>query len=138
DSRHRGTSGICLRASILASAGFVLQPQSQTGQSGLSPRRSVEARVPDVLIPPSSEFERLAEGSQFRDRIAVIVKAPPDAIFRALRTVALRDMRLAWALGEIRYLPARLGGHMPAADSSAPFLSKVVESGTLVLRDDSP
>jgi len=98
----------------------------------------VEADVPRVLISPSSEFERFAEGTRFRDRIAVMVNAPPDAIFRALRKVALRDMKLAWALGEIRYLPARLGGHMPAADSHAPFLSLLVNGGTLILRDDSP
>lgn len=91
-----------------------------------------------VPIPASPDFDRLAEGAQFRDRVAVVVKASPDAIFKALREVALRDMKLAWALGEIRYLPSRLDGHMTAVDSTRPFLPLLIEGGTLVLRDDSP
>ena len=47
-------------------------------------------------------------------------------------------MKLAWALGEIRYLPSRLGGHLPAVESTRSFLSLLVEGGTLILRDDSP
>jgi hypothetical protein len=35
-------------------------------------------------VPPSAAFEAVARGVQFRDRIAVIVKAPPAAIFQAL------------------------------------------------------
>ena len=91
-----------------------------------------------VPVPASPDFDRFAQGAQFRDRIALVVKAPPDAIFQALREVALPDMKLAWALGEIRYLPSRLGGHMPAADSRRPFLSLLFAGGTLILRDDAP
>jgi hypothetical protein len=89
-------------------------------------------------IPASPEFDRFAQGAQFRDCIAVVVKAPPEIIFQALREFALRDMKLAWALGEIRYLPSRLGRHMPAANSRRPFLSLLIEHGTVILRDDSP
>ena len=88
-------------------------------------------------IPSSAEFERLAHGAPFRDRIAVVVNAPPDAIFKALRAITVRDMKLAWALGELRYLPSRLGGHLPQADSRRPFLSALTDSGTMILRDDS-
>lgn len=89
-------------------------------------------------IPVSPAFEGIARGAQFRDRIAVVVHASPTAIFQALHDVTLRDMRVAWALGELRYLPSRLLGHMPAVDSTRPFLSLLIEDGTLILRDDSP
>ena len=52
-------------------------------------------------VPVSPAFESIARGAQFRDRIAIVVKASPKAIFQALHDVALRDMKLAWALGEI-------------------------------------
>ncbi len=88
--------------------------------------------------PGSPAFDDIAQGAQFRDRIAVAVTAPPAAIFEALQQVSLRDMKLAWALGELRYLPSRLFGQMPAVDSTRPFLSVLIAGGTLVLRDDSP
>ena len=47
-------------------------------------------------------------------------------------------MKFAWLLGELRYLPSRLAGHMPAADSSRPFMNTLIEGGTLILRDDAP
>ena len=60
----------------------------------------------------------------------IVVKASPKAMFQALHDVALRDTKLAWALGEIRYLPSRLGGHVPPVESTLSFLSLLVERGT--------
>ena len=73
-------------------------------------------------IPLSPAFEGIARGAQFRDRIAIVVKASRETIFQALHEIAMRDVKLGWALGEIRYLPSRLGGHMPAVEPTRPFL----------------
>ena len=89
-------------------------------------------------VPPSPAFEATARGAQFRDRVAIVVKAQPEAIFVALHNVTLRDMKLAWVLGELRYLPSRLAGRMPAAESRQPFVKTLTDGGTLVLRDDAP
>ena len=89
-------------------------------------------------IPRSPEFDELAAGAQFRDLIAVRVAAEPEALFRALRVVTLADMPLARLVGGIRYLPTRLAGRLPRADTRKPFLSSIVEGGTLVLRDRTP
>src|SRR3954462_11912152 len=88
-------------------------------------------------VPSSPAFETAARGATFRDRIAVVVKAPPEAVFQALHEVTLRDMKFAWLLGELRYLPSRLAGHMPAGDSSRPFMNTLIEGGTLIVRNDA-
>jgi len=88
--------------------------------------------------PLSPAFEALALGAQFRDRIATVVAASPETIFEALHDVTPREMKLAWILGELRYLPSRLAGHMPAGDGRHPFLATLIESGTVILVGDVP
>jgi hypothetical protein len=89
-------------------------------------------------VPPSPAFEATARGAQFRDRIAIVVEAPPEAIFVALQNVTLRDMKWAWLLGDLRYLPSRLAGRMPVTESRRPFVKTLTDGGTLILRDDAP
>jgi hypothetical protein len=100
------------------------------------PGRATSARRRPA--PSSPAFDVIARSTTYRHRTAIVVTASPDAIFRALREVTLQDMKVAWLLGELRYLPSRLAGRMPAADPRRPFLSALIEGGTLVLRDDSP
>ena len=89
-------------------------------------------------IPPIPEFDRFAQGAQFRDRIAVVVKASPGAILPGAARGGVAGHENRVGAREIRYLPSRLGGHLPAVDSTRSFLSLLVESGTLILRDDWP
>lgn len=89
-------------------------------------------------IPHSRVFDAIARDAPFRDTIAVVAHATPEAIFDALRAVTVRDMKIAWLLGELRYLPSRLMGRMPKGDSGQPFLQTLIDGGTLVLHDDSP
>lgn len=88
-----------------------------------------------VSIAPSADFERLVTGAQFRDRIARRVQAPADVTIAALQQVTLADMPVAWVLGEIRYWPMRLAGHLPPATPQEPFLQTLLAGGTLVLHE---
>jgi hypothetical protein len=93
------------------------------------------ARLP---VSRSAAFDALSAGAQFRDQIAIVANATAPAIFLALFQVSLEDMPLAWWLGGIRYLPARLIGRAPAVDGRRPFVETLIAGGTLLLRDDRP
>jgi hypothetical protein len=89
-------------------------------------------------IPASTAFDAIAAGAQFRDTIVLRTAASGSAIFDALRAVTLSEMPLARLFGELRYLPLRLLGRRRGDDLAKPFLSILIDGGTLVLRDDAP
>ena len=93
---------------------------------------------PEISIPKSPEFERLTERAGFRDRIAIPAREPADVLFRAACEVTLREMPVARLMGAVRYLPSRLLGHAPPDDLDTPFLSLLMDGGTLLLYDDAP
>lgn len=90
------------------------------------------------FIIRSPEFDRLVGTTPYRDVIAVRVSASPEAIFASLRAVTLQDMKLAWLLGEIRYLPMRMRRRLPPSLPRTPFLDTLIRNGTLVLVDHAP
>jgi len=98
-------------------------------------RLPVRRRLP---IPSSAAFDVLARGRRYRHRTAIAVRAAPDAIFEALHQVTVRDMKLAWLLGELRYLPSRLAGRRPPSSPDRPFLDTLVDGGSIVLREETP
>lgn len=89
-----------------------------------------------AAIPDSPAFEALTRYTHFRDRIAIRVDASATAIYRAIWEVTLDDMPLARALGWLRYLPSRLFGRDRPIDGSTPFVTALIDAGTLVLRDE--
>lgn len=46
-------------------------------------------------IVGSAAFDVIVHGAQFRDRIAIVVRASPESIFQALHAVRLSEMKLA-------------------------------------------
>jgi hypothetical protein len=59
-------------------------------------------------------LDRVLPCYEFRGRVTRSMHASPPTIFRALREVTPSDVPLAAALGNIRYLPGRLTGRLPA------------------------
>jgi hypothetical protein len=72
---------------------------------------------------PSELLDGVLPDYEFRDTISLEVPSEPRRIMRALRELRLLDMRAAWLLGELRYLPQQLVHHGPAADRAQPFVA---------------
>ncbi len=82
---------------------------------GASPRTSTHERTLLDLVMPDYHF---------RGGATVTVDATPGETLRALETVTLGDMPLAYMIGSLRYLPGRLlGKQRPPNDQlTRPFL----------------
>lgn len=87
---------------------------------GLKERAELAAGGPWLI-------DRLLPEYDYRGMAAVVVHAPPAAIFRALHAVTLAEMPLAYALGTIRYLPGLLTGRMQRCpdELTRPFIDMI-------------
>lgn len=85
---------------------------------------------------PSELLDEFLPAYEYRDSVSLEIDAEPARIMRATRELRLRDMRLAWLLGELRYLPRRLAGRAEPADPEQPFVALLRDgTGTIVLAD---
>jgi hypothetical protein len=87
---------------------------------------------------PSELLDGVLPDYEFHDTICLEIPAEPAPIMRAIRELRLRDMRVAWLLGAIRYLPATLTGHAPKADPDQPFLALMRSSTETVVLAEQP
>lgn len=105
------------------------------GRWYLQPPRRVEERSSGE--PAGSLIDLFLPESEFNGQVSVVIHAPPDVIFQALREVTLADMPLAKWIGELRYLPARLAGKMQEeTQGSEPFMQLVLSGGTILLAEE--
>lgn len=87
---------------------------------------------------PSELLDGLLPDYEFRDTICLEVPAEPGPVMHAIRELRLRDMRMAWLLGAVRYLPATLTGHAPVADPEQPFLALMRSSTQTIILGEEP
>jgi hypothetical protein len=72
---------------------------------------------------PSELLDEVLSEYEFRDTISLEVAAEPRRIMRAVRELRLLDMRAAWLLGELRYLPQQLVHRAHVADRDQPLVA---------------
>lgn len=94
------------------------------------------AQSPQNTSIHSALIDEVLPSYEFSDLIGVEVQATPERIFTALDEVTLAEMPLAKMLGQLRYLPARLTGRMPASAQDEPFMKLVLGQGTTVLAEE--
>ncbi len=87
---------------------------------------------------PSELLDDVLPDYEFRDTISIEVPAEPRRIMRAVRELRLLDMRAAWLLGELRYLPQQLVHRDQQADRDQPLVA-LLRTGvaTVVLAEHS-
>lgn len=91
---------------------------------------------PALKTPEGTLLDEVLPDAEFNGQVAVVIHAPPNAIFQALREVTLADMPLAKFLGELRYLPGRLMGQQAQTPATEPFMNLVMaESGNVLLAE---
>lgn len=78
----------------------------------------------------SALLDDLLPSYDYGSTVRVVIHAPPDAIFRALRSVTLAEMPLAHLLGTLRYLPGLMTGRLKRRPDEAtrPFIEVAVSS----------
>ena len=76
-------------------------------------------------VPSSPAFEATARGATFRDRIAIVVKAPPEAVFQALHEVITGS---AAQLHRLHQAPQRFANREPFEAFDDPHHEKLFMS----------
>ncbi|HEX4923166.1 MAG TPA: hypothetical protein VFV50_03740 [Bdellovibrionales bacterium] len=95
--------------------------------------RNLKRRI-EYASSSSPVLLREAPHAQFRGQVEVDVAATPEDTMRSFGAVTSREITVAWILGELRYLPARLlGKKPPAVDRDEPFTKGLMEQGSVVL-----
>lgn len=85
-----------------------------------------------------SQITKFLPKAEYSGEASVVIHAPADAIFSAIRKVTLADMPIANLLGSLRYLPAKsLGSAEPETPvRQIPFLEVVqTEGGNIILAE---
>jgi hypothetical protein len=90
--------------------------------SRICTNREATARARSALL------DDLLPAYDYGSKVRVVIHAPPDAIFRGLRSVSLAEMPLAHLLGTLRYLPGLMTGRLKRRPDEAtrPFIEVAV------------
>jgi hypothetical protein len=82
-------------------------------------------------------LDDLLPQADVRERHRLVVAAPPDRVWQALKTTTLREMPLVWLLFGLRSLPARLTRNrgLPSA-LEEPLFTQMAARGFALLAED--
>jgi hypothetical protein len=87
---------------------------------------------------PSELLDGVLPDYEFRDTISLEMAAEPRRIMRALRELRLADMRAAWLLGELRYLPQQLARRGRTTDRDRPLVALLRTGVATVVLAENP
>lgn len=113
--------------SLVEPVDFILNRKTLLGIK----ERAEAHRVPDELL------DRVMPEYEFRGVESVRIRASAEQIFEALSDIRGAEMPLADALGELRYLPARLFGHaFGGSPRNKPFVELILKTGFIGLGEE--